>query len=141
MASLSCHMSRRYVPHMASLLANNTWTLEKAPLGITPIPVKRVFEIKRDSNGEGYKAQLVAKKFRQCDGMDCEEVLAPMSKLKSLTYTEYQVLPQKLLQVVRPACCRLTCPPQQDNPMYELTVLIKLWHLQFHDLFLHQFIR
>jgi hypothetical protein len=34
---------------MASLLANNTWTLEKTPPGIKPIPVKWVFKIKRDA--------------------------------------------------------------------------------------------
>ena len=71
---------------MASLLANNSWTLEKVPKGINPIPVKWVFKIKRDSAGnvERYKARLVAKGFRQQEGIDYNEVFAPVSKYSTL---------------------------------------------------------
>ena len=60
---------------MASLMANKTWTLEEAPPGIKPIPVKWVFKIKRDSNGniERYKARLLAKGFRQRESIDYQE--------------------------------------------------------------------
>ena len=46
---------------MTSLLANHMWTLEHPPPGISPIPVKWVFKIKRDSadNVERYKARLL----------------------------------------------------------------------------------
>ena len=57
---------------MTSLLANKTWTLEYPPTDITPIPVKWVFKIKRDSAGklERYKARLVAKGFKQQEGVN-----------------------------------------------------------------------
>ena len=66
---------------LASLQAHDTWTLEKQPAGIKPIPVKWVFKIRRNAAGniERYKAGLVAKGFMQREGIDCTEVFAPVS--------------------------------------------------------------
>ena len=80
------HWQQAMDDEIASLAANNTWTLEEAPPGVRPIPVKWVFKTKRnvDGNVERYKARLVAKGFRQLEGVDFTEVFAPVSKHATL---------------------------------------------------------
>jgi hypothetical protein len=71
---------------LASLLENDTWTVESVPDGVKSLPCKWVFKIKRDAQGniERYKARLVAKGYRQVEGVGYEEVYAPVSKHSSL---------------------------------------------------------
>lgn len=70
----------------SSLIANKTWELEQPPPDVTPIPVKWVFKIKRHSSGEieRFKARLVVKGYRQQEGIDFEEVYAPVSKYSTV---------------------------------------------------------
>jgi hypothetical protein len=71
---------------MTSLLENGTWELEKLPEGAKALPMKWVYKIKRDAQGnvETYKARLVAKGYLQREGIDSEEVYAPVSKHTTL---------------------------------------------------------
>ena len=70
----------------ASLQANSTWALVEEPQGVKPIPVRWIFNKKLDAQGniERYKARLVAKGFMQREGMDFNEVFAPVSKHTTL---------------------------------------------------------
>ena len=71
---------------IGSLMANGTWTLEKLPPGLQAIPVKWVFKVKTAANGtvERFKARLVAKGYKQQEGIDHDEVFAPVSKYATL---------------------------------------------------------
>jgi len=71
---------------MRSLLENGTWELVERPKGVKPILMKWVYKVKRDAQGnvERYKSRLVAKGFLQKQGVNFEEVYAPVSKHTTL---------------------------------------------------------
>jgi hypothetical protein len=71
---------------MHSLLENGTWELVERSEGVKPIPMKWVYKVKRDAQGniERYKSRLVAKGFLQKQGVDFEKVYAPVNKHTTL---------------------------------------------------------
>jgi hypothetical protein len=67
-------------------LENEKWELEKLPDGFKALPMKWVYKVKSDANGniERYKARLVAKGYLKKQGVNFEEVYAPVSKHTTL---------------------------------------------------------
>jgi hypothetical protein len=71
---------------MKSIEENHTWELVEALAGCRPIGIKWVFKVKRDEHGAivKYKARLVARGFVQREGVDFEEVFAPVARMESV---------------------------------------------------------
>jgi hypothetical protein len=71
---------------MRFLLENGTWELVEKPDGVGPVPARWAYKIKRDAQGntERYKSRVVAKGYLQRQGVDFEEVYAPVSKHTTL---------------------------------------------------------
>jgi len=71
---------------MAAVEENRTWELVDPPAGCRPIGLKWVFKVKRNERGEvvRHKARLVAKGFVQREGIDFEEVFAPVARMESV---------------------------------------------------------
>ena len=65
---------------------NDTWELTSLPQGQKAIGVKWVFKAKRNAQGEveRYKARLVAKGYSQRQGIDYDEVFAPVVCLETI---------------------------------------------------------
>ena len=71
---------------MEAIEQNGTWDLVDPPAGCRPIGLKWVFKVKRDERGAvvKHKAWLVARGFVQREGIDFEEVFAPVARMESV---------------------------------------------------------
>ncbi|GKE40344.1 ribonuclease H-like domain, reverse transcriptase, RNA-dependent DNA polymerase [Tanacetum coccineum] len=69
-----------------SINKNNTWTLTTLPTNQKAIGLKWVFKTKRDAKGNiiKYKARLVAKGYVQEQGIDFDEVFAPVARIETV---------------------------------------------------------
>lgn len=65
---------------------NSTWALTALPAGHKPIGLKWVYKLKKNTAGEviKHKARLVAKGYVQRQGVDFEEVFAPVARLDTV---------------------------------------------------------
>ncbi|GAA0173738.1 transmembrane signal receptor [Lithospermum erythrorhizon] len=65
---------------------SKTWELATVPKGRKAIGVKWVFQIKKNAKAdvERYKARLIAKGYKQKQGIDYEEVFAPVARLETV---------------------------------------------------------
>ncbi|WVZ85162.1 hypothetical protein U9M48_032112 [Paspalum notatum var. saurae] len=73
---------------MGSIEENKTWSLVDLPRGHRVIGLKWVFKLKRDEHGEivKHKARLIAKGYVQWQGVDFEEVFAPVARMESSAF-------------------------------------------------------
>ena len=67
---------------ISALELNHTWDVVPLPSGKTPIGCKWVYKIKYNPDGsvERYKAQVVAKRYTQQEGLDYSETFSPVTK-------------------------------------------------------------
>lgn len=71
---------------MTAIEANGTWELVDPPPRSRPIGLKWVYKAKKDATGfiSKYKARLVAKGYVQRQGVDFDEVFAPVARMESV---------------------------------------------------------
>ena len=69
------------IDELISIKTNDVWELAELQEGTMFVGCKWVFKTKLDLNGkiERYKAQLVAKRYTQKEGIDYQEKFSPVS--------------------------------------------------------------
>ena len=69
-----------------SILSNKTWEIVDIPPGIKPIGCKWIFKkkMKEDGSIDKYKASLVAKRYRQKEGVDFFDTYSPVTRITSI---------------------------------------------------------
>jgi hypothetical protein len=74
------------VKEIEAIIQNQTWELTDLPQGKRVIPLKWVFKIKRDAQGnfDKYKARIVVRGYSQIAGLDFEETFAPVIRIESV---------------------------------------------------------
>ena len=71
---------------MKAIEDNRTWEVAELPAGQKAIGLKWVFKVKKDANGKilKHKARLVAKGYAQVQGVDFDEVFAPVARIETV---------------------------------------------------------
>ena len=69
-----------------AIRSNGTWELAALPPGHVAIGLKWVFKVKKDPAGNivKHKARLVAKGYVQRQGVDFDEVFAPVARMETV---------------------------------------------------------
>jgi hypothetical protein len=71
---------------MTSIEASGTWKLTNLPIGARAIGLKWVFKVKKDAARivTKHKGHLITKEYEQRQGIDFDEVFAPVARLESV---------------------------------------------------------
>lgn len=81
---------------------NGTWEIVPKPENIKELSVKWIFKIKTHANGQidRYKARLVARGFTQTEGVDYNDIFAPVVRMDSIRLL-FSICVQKGLEFVQ----------------------------------------
>jgi hypothetical protein len=69
-----------------SILKNDVWEVVPRPQGKSMVTSKWIYKIKHvvDGSVEKFKARFVARGFSQTEGIDCDEIFAPVARHTSI---------------------------------------------------------